>query len=80
MKALAIIMCPPLFRYPEPPKDQPGCTLIKCPHCGIDAWISEKKRLIRDNADEYFLACYPCLEELAETNPDIFKNSLRVNI
>ena len=75
-----VIMCPSLSRYPVPPKDQPGCELIECPHCFNQCWISAKKKAIKGAAKEYFLACYDCLEKKAKEEPEFFCNSCRINI
>lgn len=77
---LGIIMCPSLKRYPEAPKDQPGCEVINCPHCGLKAWVSEKKRILMAGLKHFEVYCYDCLEDKARTDKEFFKNHLKVDI
>lgn len=75
-----IIMCPSLKRFPVQPQDQSLSKLIDCPHCGLQAWLSEKKQNLMKNLPRYELYCYDCLEEKAMGDPDWMKKSLRVDI
>lgn len=68
-----IIMLPPIRKFPESPKDQPGCIEIICPHCKKEAWISKKKRDLRLKLKKCTIICYDCLEDLAIKG--FFKNS-----
>lgn len=69
-KDLAIIFCPPLSEYPEPPKDISKCRLVDCPLCQQKMWLSEKKEAIKKLVDilekKYFYGCYTCLTEMAK--------------
>lgn len=73
-------MCAPLRSYPIAPKDQPGCEVIDCPHCGSKAWVSLKKRNLMAELKHFEVYCYDCLENKARTNKAFFKDHLRVDI
>lgn len=83
-KDLAIIMCAPYPEYKEQPKDQSHCDLFDCPKCKGKMWLSQKKKgaILYSAAigREILLACYDCIKRLAKEDPELFKDSERVNI
>ncbi len=76
------VICPPLSDYPQPPRDQPGCELEKCPHCSEKMWISAKKRNLRNDKiiSPENIYCYTCMYKKAEKDPSFLIGSERRNI
>lgn len=73
------IICPPLDKFAQPPKDQPNSELTDCPKCKEQMWLSGKKRgtlmfyaLLKS---DIYLSCYHCFEKYAKENPDIVKQT-----
>lgn len=55
-----IIGCVPIWAYPQPPDDQPGCVCEICPICNKGMWVSDLKRLTRD-ANDIKTYCWACI-------------------
>ena len=83
-KDLAVIMCPPYPEYKEYPKDQSHSELFDCPKCKGKMWLSEKKKGVLMFASglgkDILLACYDCITKLAEEDPELFRESEKVDI
>ncbi len=78
-----IIMCPPVRRFPEPPKDQEGCELTICPTCSREAWISAKKRVLLRSLEKAKVYCYDCIETKVRFDCGFrmdFKDGVRVDL
>lgn len=67
-----IIMLPPVSTYPEPPPDQPDCCVTRCPQCQKPAWMSEKKQKLVAADISIYVACYFCIEKMANEKKGIF--------
>ncbi len=82
-KSLVVLFCAPLRDYPEQPKDYSKSRLIQCPYCAEKMWLSEKKEIIfnqaNDNGNDIILACFHCLIKIAHENPEL-KDHIRVDI
>lgn len=83
-KDLVVIMCPPLSRYKEPPKDQSHSDIFDCPKCKCEMWLSDKKKgiLIFSSflGKAIMLACYDCIAKEVEASPHLFSKSERVDL
>jgi len=83
---IIVVFCPPLSLYKEQPEDQSKCRLEDCPHCNEKMWLSEKKEYIlnknklKEDPLEEVLACYICFEKMVRSNPEYWKNHIRVDI
>ncbi len=84
MKGSAMFPCPPLKDYPEAPKDQSHSELFDCPKCNQKMWLSEKKKdailFCAGVGKEIVLACYHCITEIAESDPESILTSHRVDL
>ncbi len=82
--ALAIVICPPYPQFEEGPSDQSRCQLVECPHCKNKMWLSEKKKGVIQFAavmcKRLLISCYDCIEKVAKDNPELFRDSERVDI
>jgi hypothetical protein len=79
------IAFPDFSTYPTAPTDMSACTLEKCPECGENCWVSEKKKEIMNKAheqnDEIYAVCYICMEkELKEFDSELIENSTVIKI
>jgi ssDNA-binding Zn-finger/Zn-ribbon topoisomerase 1 len=84
MTDLAIVMCPPLSDYAEYPEDQSYSTLVDCPKCKQEMWLSSKKKglllFLACINKEILLACYHCIKKIAQDDPTLFTDSEKVKI
>lgn len=70
-----IVPLPPYSRFLEPPEDQPGCEMSKCPQCNCMVWISAKKRSIKLESPRAIFLCYDCLSEQIQERKGVFQNA-----
>jgi hypothetical protein len=81
---VAVIMCPPLSKYKEQPKDQSKCELFDCPKCKNKMWLSEKKKEVLMFAEllekEIILACYDCIGIIVMEHPNMFDDHVQVEL
>jgi hypothetical protein len=74
---LAIIICPPLHKYKEAPKDQPGSELFDCPKCNQKMWLSQRKKGVlmfyAGLNKDILLACYDCITKIVKEDPNILE-------
>lgn len=75
-----IIMGAPLSSFPLAPKEQAGCELEDCTHCGKQMWISAKKRLIRSELPKASSVCYDCLQAKVKLEPGFFMDTIAMRI
>ena len=77
-------MCPPYPQYKEAPSDQSRCELFDCPKCKSKMWLSEKKKGVLTFAScmnrDILLACYDCIKEVAENEPELFADHSMVKL
>lgn len=81
-KALFIIMGFALSDWQDPPYDQPGCKIVKCPNCKREMWLSEKKRFTAKECpkEDLILVCNKCFEKIVMDNPGFFKKTKFMDI
>ena len=81
---IAIITCPPLSKYPEKPADISKAEIVDCPKCNEKMWYSEKKKAIKLLCEtfnkEIIYCCHDCMKKIAEKDPELFSDSVRVDI
>lgn len=63
-KNLFVIAGTPFRDFPQPPSDQPGSELVKCPQCNKKMWLSKKKRQMILSMNDLFVACWYCILEM----------------
>lgn len=72
---LVVIFCPPLSEYGTPPRDQSICELHDCPACKEKMWLSIKKKVLIEKANELkkeiLLACYPCFIKRVNSDKEL---------
>jgi hypothetical protein len=75
---IAVIICPPLSKFPEAPKDQSTCEAVDCPDCENKMWLSEKKKGVIAAYDalgkEIITLCYNCMTKHILDDPSIMIN------
>lgn len=83
-KDCVIIMCPPLSKYKEAPKDQSHSELYDCPKCDSKMWLSDKKKGVLMFSSclgkDIILACYDCITKMVAENATFFLDSERVDL
>jgi len=84
VKKVAIIFCPPISKFPEPPNDVSKCRKIDCPKCNNAMWLSEKKEFwleeCKINDWDYLLECFNCFTETVKNDPTILQDHVRMDI
>ena len=79
-----IIACPPYPQYENAPEDQSHCELFECPKCKEKMWLSEKKKGVLTFASclnkKIILACYNCIKLMADNDPELFYESINVEL
>lgn len=81
---VVMVVCPPLSDYKEAPKDQSESELRDCPKCKNQMWLSQKKKGVLMFAScigkDIILACYHCITKMAEKDPSLFLDSIKVDL
>jgi hypothetical protein len=84
MNDVAIIMCPPLSKYPKKPDDVSESEIVNCPDCAEKMWFSVKKKAMKSLCEnigkEIIYCCHDCLKKRVMNEPWLFTNSVKVDI